>query len=188
MLITNPTPPVQQHMRDSLLKGAEQALFSLTLASHPMPSASYSFSTVAEFVGQEIGVSDWMTVDQPMIDAFAELTGDRQWIHIDTERAVAEAPTGTTIAHGLLTLSLLPMMRNEIGVIPNGTGRSIHYGYDKIRFLAPVTPGARIRTRVTLSAVTPRSNGFLIDTRNAVEIEGEDKPAMIADSLTLLLE
>ena len=188
MLITNPTPPVQQHMRDSLLKGAEQALFSLTLASHPMPSASYSFSTVAEFVGQEIGVSDWMTVDQPMIDAFAELTGDRQWIHIDVKRATHEAPTGSTIAHGLLTLSLLPMMRNEIGVIPNGTGRSINYGYDKIRFLAPVTPGARIRTRVTLSAVTPRSNGFLIDTRNAVEMEGEDKPAMIADSLTLLLE
>ena len=153
-----------------------------------MPSDSYTFSTVADFVGQEIGVSDWMTVDQPMIDAFAELTGDRQWIHIDTERAEREAPTGTTIAHGLLTLSLLPMMRNEIGVIPAGTGRSINYGYDKIRFLAPVRPGARIRTRITLSAVTPRGDGFLIDARNTVEIEGQEKPAMIADSLTLLLE
>ncbi|MCH7976811.1 MAG: MaoC family dehydratase [Bacteroidetes bacterium] len=152
-----------------------------------MPSDSYSFANVADFVGQEIGVSGWISVDQPMIDAFAELTGDRQWIHIDTDRAAREAPTGTTIAHGLLTLSLLPMMRNEIGVIPNGTERSINYGYNKIRFLAPVKPGARIRTRITLSAVTPRGAGFLIDTRNTVEIEGEDKPAMIADSLTLLV-
>ena len=152
-----------------------------------MPSDSYTFATVADFVGKELGVSGWMTVGQPMIDAFAELTGDRQWIHVDAERAAREAPTGSTIAHGLLTLSLLPAMRSEIGVVPNGTGRSINYGYDKIRFLAPVRPGARIRTRVTLSAVTPRGDGFLIDTRNAVEIEGEDKPAMIADSLTLLI-
>ena len=152
-----------------------------------MPSDSYSFSTVADFVGQEIGVSDWMTIDQSMIDAFADLTGDRQWIHNDTERAAREAPTGSTIAHGLLTLSLLSMMRNEIGVIPAGTGRSINYGYDKIRFLAPVKPGACIRTRITLAAVTPRGDGFLINTRNAVEIEGEEKPAMIADSLTLLM-
>jgi len=164
------------------------ALFSVILASHAMPSDSYSFTTVADFVGQEIGSSDWMTVDQPMIDAFAKLTGDRQWIHIDMERAEREAPTGTTIAHGLLTLSLLPMMRSEIGVIPKGTGRAINYGYDKIRFLAPIKSGARIRTHVTLSTVTPRGNGLLIDTRNTVEIEGEDKPAMIADSLTLLLE
>ncbi len=152
-----------------------------------MPSDSYTLAAVADFVGQEIGVSDWMTVDQPMIDAFAELTGDRQWIHIDVERAAREAPAGSTIAHGLLTLSLLPMMRGEIGVIPEGTGRSINYGYDKIRFLSPTKPGARIRTRVILSAVTTRGEGFLIDTRNTVEIEGEDKPAMIADSLTLLL-
>ncbi len=152
-----------------------------------MPSTIYSFATVADFVGQEIGVSDWMTVDQPMIDAFAELTNDRQWIHINAERAAREAPTGSTIAHGLLTLSLLPGMRNEIGVIPKGTGRSINYGYDKIRFLAPVKPGDRIRTRIELSSVAPRGDGFLIDTRNTVEIDGETKPAMVADSLTLLV-
>ncbi len=152
-----------------------------------MPSSPYAFATVANFVGQEIGVSDWVTVDQAMIDAFAELTGDRQWIHIDAERAAREAPTGSTIAHGLLTLSLLPGMRDQIGVIPPGTGRSINYGYDKIRFLTPVTPGSRIRTRIGLSSVTPRGDGLLIDTRNTVEIEGEQKPALIADALTLLL-
>lgn len=152
-----------------------------------MPSDSYSFTTVADFVGQEIGVSDWMTVDQPMIDAFAELTGDRQWIHTDVDRAAREVPGGSTIAHGLLTLSLLPGMRQEIGIIPKGTGRFINYGYNKIRFVTPVKSGSRIRTRVELSAVTPRGDGFLIDTRNVVEIEDEDKPAMIADSLTLLL-
>lgn len=152
-----------------------------------MPSNSYAFATVSDFVGQELGVSRWMAVDQEMIDAFAELTGDRQWIHIDLERAATEAPTGTTIAHGLLTLSLLPMMRNEVGVIPNGTGRSINYGYDKIRFLSPVKPGDRIRTRIVLTSVVPRGDGLLIDTRNAVEIENNERPAMIADSLTLLL-
>ena len=148
---------------------------------------SYFFTTVSDFVGEELGVSGWIIVDQPMIDAFAELTGDRQWIHIDTERASREAAGGTTIAHGLLTLSLLPMMRNEIGVIPKGTGRSINYGYDKIRFLAPVKPGSRIRVRIELSTVTPRGDGFLIDTHKVVEIDGAEKPAMIADSLTLLL-
>ncbi len=152
-----------------------------------MPSDNYTFSTVTAFVEQVLGVSEWMTINQAMIDAFAELTNDRQWIHIDVERAAEEAPTGTTIAHGLLTLSLLPGMRNEIGVIPKGTGRSINYGYDKIRFLAPVKPGDRIRTRIVLTSVVPRGDGILIDTRNTVEIENNDRPAMVADSLTLLL-
>ena len=148
---------------------------------------AYTFDTVAAFVGQELGVSDWITVDQPMIDAFAEVTGDHQWIHVDPERAVREAPTGTTIAHGLLTLSLLPAMRNRTGVIPEGTGRSINYGYDKIRFLAPVPPDSRIRARIALTEATPRGEGMLVTTRNTVEIEDNERPAMIADSLTLLL-
>lgn len=152
-----------------------------------MPPSSYTLDKVSEFVGQELGVSEWMTVDQPMIDAFADLTNDRQWIHIDTERAAKEAPTGTTIAHGLLTLSLLPGMRNAIGVIPTGTGRSINYGYNKIRFLSPVKPGDRIRTRIELTSATPRGDGILIDTKNVVEIENNERPAMIADSLTLLM-
>ncbi len=152
-----------------------------------MPPPSYTFSTVSDFIGTELGVSDWVVVDQPMIDAFAELTGDKQWIHIDVERAANEAPTGSTIAHGLLTLSLLPMMRNEIGVIPSGTGRSINYGYNKIRFLAPVKPGDRIRTRIELTSAIPRGDGILIDTKNTVEIENNERPAMVAESLTLLI-
>ena len=152
-----------------------------------MPDSAYTFDTVAAFVGRELGVSDWITVDQPMIDAFAEVTGDRQWIHIDAERAAREAPGRTTIAHGLLTLSLLPALRNQTGVIPEGTGRSINYGYDKIRFLAPVPPGSRIRARIDLTEASPRGEGLLISTRNTVEIQGEEKPALIADSLTLLL-
>ncbi|NNF57668.1 MAG: MaoC family dehydratase [Rhodothermaceae bacterium] len=152
-----------------------------------MPDAAYTFATVAAFVGHELGVSDWITVDQPMINAFAEVTGDQQWIHVDTDRAAREAPGGTTIAHGLLTLSLLPRMRNQTGVIPEGTGRSINYGYDKIRFLAPVPPGSRIRARIELTDAVARGDGFLVTTRNTVEIGGEEKPAMIVDSLTLLL-
>ena len=110
-----------------------------------MPSDSYSFTTVADFVGQEIGSSDWVTVDQPMIDAFAKLTGDRQWIHIDMERAEREAPTGTTIAHGLLPLPLPPMMRREIGVIPTGTAPPPNTGtMDMLR----AWPSERIRGAV----------------------------------------
>lgn len=148
---------------------------------------AYTFATVADFVGQELGVSDWITVDQPMIDAFAEITGDHQWIHTDPDRAAREAPTGSTIAHGLLTLSLLPAMRNQTGVIPGGTGRSINYGYDKIRFLTPVPPGSRIRTRIALTEATPRGDGILLNTKNTVEIDGHERPALVADSLTLLL-
>lgn len=152
-----------------------------------MPPESYTFDNVAAFVGEELGVSDWVTVDQEMINQFAKLTGDLQWIHINEDRAAQEAPTGTTIAHGLLTLSLLPMMRNELGVIPKGTARSINYGYNKIRFLSPILPGSRIRTRIELTSVTPRGNGLLMDTRNTVEIENNERPAMVADSLTLLV-
>ncbi len=146
-----------------------------------------TLATIADAVGQELGVSDWVTVDQPMIDAFAELTGDRQWIHTDPARAAREAPTGTTIAHGLLTLSLLPAMRNAVGVIPEDAGRAINYGYDRVRFLAPVPPGSRLRTRVVLAAAEERGQGWLITTQNTVEVAGGVKPAMVADALTLLL-
>lgn len=147
----------------------------------------YTLDTLAEFVGQELGVSDWLTVDQARIDAFADCTGDHQWIHVDTERAARESPFGTTIAHGLLTLSLLPTMRADLGLVPDGTGRTLNYGYDKIRFLAPVPSGARLRTRTTLTAAEPKGDGWLATTRNTVEIEGGDKPALVADALTLFL-
>lgn len=147
----------------------------------------YTLNTLSDFVGQMLGASGWLTVDQERIDAFAEVTGDHQWIHVDAERAAREAPGGTTIAHGLLTLSLLPAMRAELCLVPDGTGRTLNYGYDRIRFLAPVPPGSRLRTHVVLTAAEAKSGGRLATTRNTVEIEGGDRPALVADALTLYL-
>jgi acyl dehydratase len=139
-------------------------------------------------VGREIGVSSWITVDQSMIDRFADCTGDRQWIHVDRERAAREAPNGTTIAHGFLTLSLLPIMSYELGGIPEGIHATLNYGLDRLRFLAPVKPGARVRLRSTLTGFDEKEPGrFLMRRSNTIEIEGEDRPALIADTLTLLL-
>ena len=154
----------------------------------PMSMSDYTLSNLSDHVGRELGVSGWHLVDQARIDAFADVTGDHQWIHVDAERASRESPFGGTIAHGLLTLSLLPAMRQEIGVFPAGVRQVINYGYDKIRFLAPVAAGARIRTWVELTAVEKRGDGrILLITRNTVEIEGIEKPALLADALTLLV-
>ena len=147
----------------------------------------YTLDTLPDFVGASLGTSAWLTVEQDRIDAFAEVTEDHQWIHVDAERAAREAPGGTTIAHGLLTLALLPAMRSELGLVPDGVGRAINYGYDRIRFLAPVPPGSRLRTHTVLTAAEPKGTGWLVTTRNTVEIEGGDKPALIADALTLFL-
>ena len=148
----------------------------------------YTLDTLDQFVGRELGVSDWLTVDQSRIDAFADCTGDHQWIHIDPERA-RSGPFGTTIAHGLLTLSLLPMLREQIGVVPAGVRQVLNYGSDRVRFLTPVPSGARIRARVTLVAAEPKGPGrTLLRTGNTVEIEGEERPALVAETLALLIE
>lgn len=140
--------------------------------------------TLGDHLGQQLGVSPWRAVEQPTIAAFADVTGDHQWIHVNAERA-AHGPYGGTIAHGLLTLSLLPAMRAEAGVHPEGAGRAVNYGYDRVRFLAPVRAGARIRVRVVLTSVATRGDGVLATTRNTVEIEGEETPALVAEALTL---
>ena len=146
----------------------------------------YTLDTLDHFVGQELGVSDWITVGQDRIDAFADCTEDHQWIHTDVGRAAESG--GTTIAHGFLTLSLLPALRNEIGVIPDGVARVLNYGLDRVRFLAPVQSGARVRARVTLTSVAPKGEGrLLLKTENTVEIEGEAKPALVAETLALLI-
>ena len=148
----------------------------------------YDINTLEQFVGQELGVSDWLTVDQERINEFADCTGDHQWIHVDIERAQRESPLGSTIAHGYLTLALLSAMLMELGVVPAGVSRALNYGLDRVRFMAPVKAGARIRTRVVLVAVDPQGKGrLLLKTQNTVEIEGETKPALIAETLTLLL-
>lgn len=153
-----------------------------------MPPPGYALNTLSDFVGHDLGVSSWLTVDQDRIDAFADCTGDHQWIHVDPERAASESPLGTTIAHGLLTLSLLPALRAEVGVVPEGVARVLNYGLDRVRFLAPVLSGARIRARVRLTEVAHKGEGrLLLKTENTVEVEGEAKPALVADTLVLLI-
>jgi acyl dehydratase len=153
-----------------------------------MALEGYTLATINAFVGRELGVSDWITVDQERIDQFAQCTGDHQWIHVDVERAQRESPFGTTIAHGYLTLSLLPTMQYSVGTLPSGVKAALNYGADKVRFISPVKAGARIRDRITLQAAEDKGDGrVLVTTRHAVEIEGEGKPALVADTLALLM-
>jgi acyl dehydratase len=137
-------------------------------------------------VGQEIGVSGWLTVDQERITAFAEATEDRQFIHVDPQ-AAAQTPFGGTIAHGFLTLSLLSRMAAEIVFVPDTTRMIVNYGLERVRFLAPVRSGKRVRGRFTLDCVEEKMPGqILLRHGVTVEIEGEDKPALSAVWLTLL--
>jgi acyl dehydratase len=148
----------------------------------------YRIATIDDFVGRELGVSDWVTVDQARIDAFAQCTGDRQWIHVDVARAKRESPFGSTIAHGYLTLSLLAALAIEIGLIPEDASAGLNYGLDKVRFMTPVKAGARVRNRVTLVSVEMKGGGrIIVKTMNELQIEGEDKPALIAESLAVLV-
>ncbi len=153
-----------------------------------MSLEGYNLSTITQFVGQELGVSQWVTIDQERINQFADATGDHQWIHVDVERARRESPFGTTIAHGYFTLSLLASAEMGVGTVPPDVPQVINYGLDRVRFIAPVKAGARIRNRVVLLAVEQQGKGrILLKTQNTVEIEGEKKPAMIAEALTLLM-
>ena len=153
-----------------------------------MAISGYSLATITDFVGQELGVTEWMTIDQVRVNNYADFTGDHQWIHVDVERARRESPFGSTIAHGFLTLSLAASWQYELGIIPTGVSEALNYGLERVRFLAPVKVGSRIRDRVVLLAVEPKDkNRILLKTRNTIEIEGEARPALIADALTLLL-
>ena len=129
-----------------------------------------------------------MLADQDRIDRFAECTGDRQWIHVDVERARRESPFGGPIAHGYLTLSLVAAMVMELGIIPPDAATGLNYGLDKVRFVAPVKAGARVRTRASLSAAEPQKGGrMLIKLQCTLEIEGDAKPALIAEVLCMLI-
>jgi acyl dehydratase len=143
-----------------------------------------SFETIAELkelVGQEIGVSDWITVTQERIQLFADATNDHQWIHVDVERAKA-GPFGTTIAHGFLTLSLLPeMAASAFGV--RETRMGVNYGLNKVRFPAPVPSGSRLRGRFKLIGYEPLEGGAQITVQVTMEREGSDKPVCIAESI-----
>lgn len=148
----------------------------------------YSIATIDRFVGRELGVSEWVSVDQARIDAFAACTGDAQWIHVDVERAKRESPFGGTIAHGYLTLSLLAALAIGMGLIPDDAKAGLNYGLDKVRFMTPVKAGARVRNRVTLMSAEKKEGGrIIIKTMNELQIEGEEKPALIAESLAMLV-
>lgn len=148
----------------------------------------YSFSTVHDFVGREFGVSQWAVVDQETIDKFAECTGDDQWIHVNTERAQRESPYGTTIAHGFLVLSLLAKLQFDAGIVPPDAAQALNFGLDRVRFISPVKSGDRVRNRLELMSAEEKGEGrILVKTKNTVEVEGEEKPAMVAELLALLM-
>jgi acyl dehydratase len=140
-----------------------------------------------EYVGKSVGTSEWVLVDQKMIDAFADATGDHQWIHVDVERARKEMPGGKTIAHGYLTLSLLPRLSATIYRVKH-TSRGINYGSNKVRFTAPVPAGSRVRLQQTLKAVEDIKGGVRLTFESTVEIEGSDRPALVAEALVLAFD
>jgi acyl dehydratase len=149
---------------------------------------NFTLAALNQRVGQELGTSDWVTIDQPRIDSFAACTGDHQWIHVDAERAKRESPFRGPVAHGYLTLAMVAPLAMQIGVIPTDAAAGLNYGIDKVRFLAPVPAGARVRLRVVLAGLEPREGGQVImKTQNTLEVEGSEKPALVAETLSLLL-
>jgi acyl dehydratase len=143
---------------------------------------------LTQYIGSEIGVSDWFTVDQAIIDKFAEATGDFQWIHVDVERAKREMPGGKTIAHGYLTLSLLPRLAQTIYRIRRRS-RGLNYGSNRIRFTGRVPAGSRIRLRQKIKSVEPvEGGGVRITTENSVEVEGATRPALVAETISVQFE
>jgi acyl dehydratase len=139
---------------------------------------------LAGMTGQEIGVSGWHTLDQSQIQAFADATLDQQWIHTDPERAAA-GPFGTTVAHGYLSLSMLPYLAAQIYRV-QGAVMTINYGLNKVRFPAPARVDSRIRDRLTLTSVTDTANGKQLQFRHLIELDGSEKPACIAETVSLL--
>ncbi|HTM52541.1 MAG TPA: MaoC family dehydratase [Pirellulales bacterium] len=140
-----------------------------------------SIEEARSLVGQEVGVSDWIEVSQERINAFAEVTGDHQWIHVDPERARRESPFGTTIAHGFLTLSLITQMQSQAVRIAANQKMGINYGLNRVRFVSPVRAGARVRSRSKLDSLEDFQGGVQLTWHLTVEIENSEKPALVAE-------
>ncbi len=150
------------------------------------PQKTMTLEEVQSHVGQEVGVSDWFPMDQDRISAFADITEDHMFLHVDPEAAAA-TPFGGTIAHGLLTLSMMPVMAYQVVPGIAGTKMGVNYGYNKIRFMAPVRSGKRIRGRFVVKSVEPKAGGRMQITHDAtIEIEGEDKPALAGEWITMV--
>jgi acyl dehydratase len=140
------------------------------------------FNDLAGLVGQEIGVSDWVEISQQRVNAFADATGDHQWIHVDVERAQREL--GGTIVHGYLTLSLIPWLSSGLAKV-EGVTHALNYGSDKVRFLNMVKVGKRVRLRQKIAAADPKSGGVAVKYECTIEIEGEAKPACVAETISV---
>ncbi len=148
-----------------------------------------TFNTVADYIaekGNEIGVSEWVQIDQDRINKFAEATGDHQWIHVDPERAKKELGM-PTIAHGYLTLSLLPYLMGMVSTVKSAT-RGINYGSNSVRFTQMVPVGSKVRARVKLKDAQPKAGGWQVTNEVTMEIEGQERPAMVAETLSLIFE
>ncbi|MDI3273991.1 MaoC family dehydratase [Pseudomonas sp. AL03] len=138
-----------------------------------------------DYVGKELGRSEWLTIDQERINLFAEATGDYQFIHVDPVKA-AKTPFGSTIAHGFLSLSLIPKLMEDILILPEGVKMVVNYGLDSVRFIQPVKVNSRVRLKVDMNEVTEKKPGqWLLKATATLEIEGSDKPAYIAEPLSL---
>jgi acyl dehydratase len=140
-----------------------------------------------DLVGKEVGLSDWLVVAQDRVDAFAACTGDRQWIHVDRDRA-AKGPLGGTVAHGFLLLSLLPLFLAESALFRRECRMAVNYGLNRVRFVSPVLTGARVRNRAVLKEVARKGfRRMLVTIENTIEIEGKKRPAAVAESLVLVV-
>lgn len=154
-----------------------------------MAREGLTFEGLKALAGQELGVSGWITVDQEMIDRFADCTGDRQWIHVDVERTRKESPFRKPIAHGYLTLSLITAMALDIDAVPENTQAAFIHGLDAVRFIAPVVVGSRVRMRTVLLDFEAKGRGqYLLRCSNTVEIDGNSRPALTAEVLVMLYE
>jgi acyl dehydratase len=153
-----------------------------------MADEKMSVAELVKHVGEEVGVSSWVTLDQGRIQEFAHCTGDHQWIHVEPERAARESPFGGTIAHGFLTLSLIAPTGFELLVARVQLKSVVNYGLEKVRFVTPVRSGKRVRNRIKLAAVEHKgSNRYLVTTENSIEIEGETRPALTASALAIFM-
>ena len=169
-------------------------LATMTATSHPWANNKISMEnamtavTVSElpsFIGKDLGHSEWLLIDQQRVNQFADCTGDHQFIHLDEEKA-KQTPFGGTIAHGFLSLSLIPALSAGLAIRPEGLKMAVNYGLDSVRFIQPVRVGSRVRMQLTVVDVTEKNPGqWLVKSRATLEIEGVDKPAYIAETLAL---
>jgi acyl dehydratase len=174
----------------SILGNSDNLPFRTTwrFKQQALAMAIVTLATLHEFVGQDLGTSNWVTIDQSMIDQFAACTGDRQWIHVDTDRARKESPAGSTIAHGFLSLSLVAPLGMALGIAPVDASAVFNYGLDKVRFVTPVISGNRVRLQVSMASVQPKDDGrFLIKSIAVLEIENSQTPALVAETLALVV-